>query len=91
LTGKSAAVLIHEAQDMLGDSVSVYLDGGPSATGVSSTIVDATSLGGGDEPRIRILREGAVERERLAEVLGDLLEPGEDDHAPAPTPSGGSA
>ncbi|MET0297393.1 MAG: L-threonylcarbamoyladenylate synthase, partial [Microbacterium sp.] len=39
LTGKSAAVLIHEAQDMLGDSVSVYLDGGPSATGVSSTIV----------------------------------------------------
>jgi len=63
---------------MLGDSVAVYLDDGPSRTGVASTILDATSLVGprpdGDEPRVRVLREGAISLDELAEVLGDLLE-----------------
>ena len=44
---------------MLGDSVAVYLDAGPSATGIASTIIDATSLVGGDEPLVRVLREGS--------------------------------
>jgi len=57
----------------------VYLDDGPSHTGIASTIVDATRLVGGDEPLVRVLREGAVPRERLREVLGDLLEPDEDE------------
>ena len=74
LTGKPAAVRIEDAQDMLGDSIAVYLDDGSSKTGVSSTIVDATSLIGGSEPRIRILREGAITRAQLRDVLGDLLE-----------------
>jgi L-threonylcarbamoyladenylate synthase len=60
---------------MLGDSVAVYLDGGPSATGVASTIIDATSLVTGSAPLVRVLREGAVDRAALREVLGDLLEP----------------
>lgn len=75
LTGQSAAITAPHAKDMLGDSVAVYLDGGPSATGVASTIVDATSLVGGAEPLVRVLREGAVSREALRGVLGDLLEP----------------
>ncbi|WP_439591414.1 L-threonylcarbamoyladenylate synthase [Microbacterium sp.] len=75
LTGKNAAVFVDDARAMLGESVEIYLDGGPSARGISSTIVDATSLVGGDEPVVRVLREGAVERARLREVLGDLLEP----------------
>jgi len=38
--------------------------------------VDATALvGGGADAVIRVLREGAVTREALAEILGDLLEP----------------
>jgi L-threonylcarbamoyladenylate synthase len=53
----------------------VYLDAGPSATGVASTILDATSFVGGEGPLIRVLREGAVDRARLREILGDLLEP----------------
>ncbi|MCP2031806.1 tRNA threonylcarbamoyl adenosine modification protein (Sua5/YciO/YrdC/YwlC family) [Okibacterium sp. HSC-33S16] len=72
LTGQPAATTATAAQEMLGDSVEVYLDGGES-TSVSSTIVDATRLiapGG----RISILREGAITREQLREILGDLLE-----------------
>lgn len=79
-TGRAAAVAAADAQEMLGDAVAVYLDGGFSDTGVASTIVDATSLvrRGADarvEPRVRILREGAISRRLLEEVLGELLEP----------------
>ena len=60
---------------MLGATVAVYLDDGPVSTGVASTIIDATSLAGGrGEPAVRILRDGAVSREELREVLGDLLD-----------------
>ncbi len=79
LTGKDAAISALDAERMLGDSVAVYLADGMSRDGIASTIVDATSLvSRGAEPatgRVRILREGAVSRERLADVLGDLLEP----------------
>lgn len=73
-TGRPAAIAAPDAQLMLGDSVAVYLDGGMSRTGVASTIVDATSLLSGAEPVVRVLREGAVTRARLREVLGELLE-----------------
>jgi tRNA threonylcarbamoyl adenosine modification protein (Sua5/YciO/YrdC/YwlC family) len=75
LTGQSAAIMASDAKNMLGDSVAVYLDGGPSATGVASTIIDATSLVTGSAPLVRVLREGAVDRAALREVLGELLEP----------------
>ncbi|WP_194409000.1 L-threonylcarbamoyladenylate synthase [Microbacterium cremeum] len=75
LTGMAAGITAEDAQEMLRDSVAVYLSDGPSKTGVASTIVDATSLVGGAEPQVRVLREGAVDRARLREVLGDLLEP----------------
>ena len=39
---------------MLGDAVAVYLDGGPTTSGIPSTILDAT----GSTPRI--LRAGAI-------------------------------
>lgn len=75
LTGRAAAVVADDARDMLGESVAVYLDAGPSDTGVASTIIDATSLVGGEQPIVRVLRDGAVDRAALREVLGDLLEP----------------
>lgn len=62
LTGHAAAATIDEAEEQLGDSVAVYLDGGPAGSGVPSTIVDCT----GDAPRI--VRIGAVTAERLAEL-----------------------
>jgi tRNA threonylcarbamoyl adenosine modification protein (Sua5/YciO/YrdC/YwlC family) len=85
LTGMAAGITAEDAQGMLGDSVAVYLSDGPSKTGIASTIVDATSLVGGDQPLIRVLREGAVDRAALREVLGDLLEPDpEPDYPVAP-------
>jgi L-threonylcarbamoyladenylate synthase len=42
----------------------VYLDGGPSAGGKASTIVDLT----GDAPRL--LRQGAISIGRLREIAG---------------------
>jgi tRNA threonylcarbamoyl adenosine modification protein (Sua5/YciO/YrdC/YwlC family) len=79
LTGKAAAIAAEDARDMLGDSVAVYLSDGLSTDGVASTIIDATSLVGGDQPVVRVLREGAISRAQLREVLGDLLEPDPDD------------
>ncbi|WP_375384844.1 L-threonylcarbamoyladenylate synthase [uncultured Microbacterium sp.] len=76
LTGKAAAVRVSDAQDMLGESVAVYLDGGPSRSGVASTIIDATELVGDvSGPIVRVLREGGISRAALGEILGDLLEP----------------
>ncbi|MGI6878947.1 L-threonylcarbamoyladenylate synthase [Microbacterium sp. gxy059] len=75
LTGRPAAIDIDSAKGMLGESVAAYLDDGPVRTGVASTIVDATSLvPGRGERAVRILRDGAVSRDALREVLGDLLQ-----------------
>lgn len=68
LTGQPAASTAQEAEAMLGDAVSVYLDGGPGGT-VSSTIVDATGLGL-PEGKLRIVREGAVSPEDIRALLG---------------------
>lgn len=93
LTGHPAAIGVEEAVSMLGDSVEVYLDGGLVATGVASTIVDATGLVLPEPRPVRVLREGAVDRSALRRVLGDLLEPDpidpdplviEDETAPGP-------
>ena len=58
-TGQPAAQTIDEAQDMLGGRVAVYLDGGPTASDVPSTILDATAA------TPRVLREGAIDLETL--------------------------
>jgi L-threonylcarbamoyladenylate synthase len=64
VSGKPPAATAQEARDQLGESVSVYLDGGPSGDPVPSTIVDLT----GDEPVI--LREGAVSTAAISEAVG---------------------
>ena len=59
----------------------VFLDGGP-AGGEPSTIVDATPLTRGEPARI--VRQGALSRELIEEVLGDKLAPVD---APAAEPA----
>jgi L-threonylcarbamoyladenylate synthase len=64
VSGSPPAASASEAEAQLGDSVAVYLDGGPSGEPIASTIVDLTA----DIPRV--LREGAVSTGAVAEVLG---------------------
>jgi len=75
-TGLPAATTADEAVEQLGDTVSVYLDGGPCPGGVASTIVDLT----GSVPRL--LRPGAIPMDRLREVAalvtGEDVPPGAD-------------
>lgn len=66
LTGHPAALDADHAEEMLGDKVSVIVDGGPSTGGVASTIIDATVDTG------RVLRPGALSLEQLNEVLEPL-------------------
>ena len=61
-TGSAAATTAGEARDQLGESVSVYLDGGSSISAMASTIVDLTG------PQPRLLRRGAISVGRLREV-----------------------
>lgn len=73
-TGQPPAVTAAQAQDQLGYSARVYLDGGPCPASAPSTIVDVT----GDVPRV--LRVGALSVETLRTVLPDVEQP-----EPAPT------
>jgi L-threonylcarbamoyladenylate synthase len=65
-TGLPAALTAEDAERMLGDSVRVFLDAGPTPGALPSTIVDCTGEQG------RILRLGVLPLERLNEVLGPL-------------------
>jgi tRNA threonylcarbamoyl adenosine modification protein (Sua5/YciO/YrdC/YwlC family) len=66
LTGRPSPQTCDAAQEMLGDAVSVYLDGGPTAAPVPSSIVDVT----GKVPVL--LRAGAIGAEELRKVVPDL-------------------
>lgn len=87
IAGMPAATSAADALAMLGDRVSVYLDGGvlggsvpggavvgdgDPAAAAASTVVDATSLHL-PEGRLRILRDGAVTREAIVDVVGAEL------------------
>lgn len=61
-TGEPATTTATAAEGQLGESVEVYLDGGPCADIVPSTIVDLTS------GMPRVLRAGAVSFDRLRKV-----------------------
>jgi tRNA threonylcarbamoyl adenosine modification protein (Sua5/YciO/YrdC/YwlC family) len=65
-TGHPAATDAGSAEEMLGDSVSVYVDAGAAPGGEASTILDVTA----EAPRL--LRLGALSLERLDEVLEPL-------------------
>jgi tRNA threonylcarbamoyl adenosine modification protein (Sua5/YciO/YrdC/YwlC family) len=68
ISGQPAATTAAEAQHQLGGLVDVYLDGGPSEQQAASTIVDLTAA------TPRLLREGPISVQRIAEVLG--VDPG---------------
>ena len=65
-SGEPPATTCAEAEEQLGDSVAVYLDGGPTPGSTPSTIVDLT------HSTPRVLRAGALSFERLRSVVPDL-------------------
>jgi tRNA threonylcarbamoyl adenosine modification protein (Sua5/YciO/YrdC/YwlC family) len=69
-SGMPPATTVQEAYEQLGESVTVYLDGGAAPIGQASTIIDLTS----HEPVV--LREGAVSIEAVREVIDNLVIPG---------------
>jgi L-threonylcarbamoyladenylate synthase len=66
VSGQPPATTILDAAAQLGSAVSVYLDAGPAAGGLASTILDCT----GEAPVI--LRAGAVSVSAIQQVLGDI-------------------
>ena len=68
LTGEAAATTAADAERMLGDSVAIYLDGGPGGE-LASTIVDATGLLA-PEGKLRIVREGAIASDAIRDLVG---------------------
>jgi tRNA threonylcarbamoyl adenosine modification protein (Sua5/YciO/YrdC/YwlC family) len=66
--GKPPAANAVEAREMLGYSVSVYLDGGPAYDSVASTIIDVT----GDVPKLA--RVGALTIDEIRKVAPGTLD-----------------
>lgn len=67
VSGRPPATTCDQAVEQLGESVSLYLDGGPSGEPVPSTIVDVTA----EVPRL--VRPGALSAEALLEVVPGLV------------------
>ena len=65
-SGNPPATTADEAQEQLGDSVEVYLDGGRCDDNVPSTIIDLTTA----VPRV--LRKGAIPIDKIRNVVGYL-------------------
>jgi len=74
-TGMPAATTAAEAENMLGESVAIYLDGGPVGAAypgteeVGSTIVDATGMEHPDG-KLRIVRHGVIADSQIQRIVG---------------------
>ncbi|MBI4233661.1 MAG: threonylcarbamoyl-AMP synthase [Chloroflexi bacterium] len=67
LSGQPPAATAAEVRRQLGDVIDLIVEGGPAGGGQESTVVDLTG------PRPRIVREGAISREALAEACGPAV------------------
>ncbi|WP_191089676.1 L-threonylcarbamoyladenylate synthase [Nesterenkonia ebinurensis] len=74
-TGLPAATTAAAAQEMLAESVTVYLDGGERSTQRASTIIDCTR----EKPVV--VRDGAIPLHELQAVVPDVRGPGSGDGA----------
>jgi len=67
VSGKPSALTADEVYSQFGNKIDLVIDGGWCPGGRESTIIDVT----GEEPII--LREGAISREELRRVCGDIV------------------
>lgn len=68
LTGHPPATSVHQAVDYFGDSVSLYLDAGPTASSTASSIVDCT------HGLPRVIRAGTISLADLSEAAGVAID-----------------
>jgi len=61
-TGQSPAQSAEEVMKHLGSEINLILDGGPTPGGQPSTVLEV-------EPKLRIIRQGAISRDRLQQIL----------------------
>ncbi len=66
ISGGPSPFEVGMAVDQLGDSVDLYVDGGPSKSTANSTIIGVEP---GDPSNIKVYREGELTVERLSEIL----------------------
>jgi tRNA threonylcarbamoyl adenosine modification protein (Sua5/YciO/YrdC/YwlC family) len=71
-TGQAPATTAADAEAQLSDAVAVYLDAGPCAADVPSTIVDVTG------PVPRLLRKGVIGVRRLRDFVALIADDDED-------------
>ena len=67
LSGKPSALTAGEVYSQFGDKIDLVIDGGRCPGGRESTIIDVT----GETPVV--LREGAISREELKQVCGEIV------------------
>ncbi len=66
-SGRPSPTTLADAREETGEAAAAFLDGGPCAVGLESTVVALV-----DQPRL--LRPGAVTREEIEAVIGPLAE-----------------
>ena len=69
-SGKLSPTRAEDVAKAFGDKVSIVVDGGPCSAGIESTIVSLLP----GEPA-RLLRPGAIDRDRLESIVGTLAAP----------------
>ncbi|BDR55005.1 threonylcarbamoyl-AMP synthase [Bombiscardovia apis] len=72
-SGQPSVQSAQEAYEQLGESVDLYLDAGPTAGPIPSTVVAAAA---GQSEGIAVLREGAISSERIRAALTGQREQG---------------
>lgn len=84
LSGKPSPTTGHHVLRDLRGKIDAVVDGGPATVGLESTVLDLTS------PVPTILRPGAITREQLLEVLGEVaVDPGAERNHVSPPKSPG--
>lgn len=68
ISGQPAATSADEAEDMLGNDVDIYLNGGERTSGIASTIIDLS----GEVPRM--VRRGPIDIEEVRDIVPDIMD-----------------
>lgn len=83
--GQPAALTVEDAEQMLGETIEVYLDSGPAEGQGASTIIDMTA-----QPP-RVVRSGPISYAALAEHVPNLLDVGQEPEDPEVPAEGAAA